>query len=132
MLENLTTTEILAALIGLYCLAMGVGFLAERDEISKMFDDISQQPALGFLAGIIAFIVGGAIVGVHNAWDDLLSSVVSLIGWLGLAEGVLLLAFRKSYLGAVAKMALSKNVVTGFAGVAIVGGLALLACALMT
>ena len=92
MLAVMTTTHTLAALIGLYFVAGGVGLLVDRNNASKLMRELTAQPMFGYLGGLIAFAIGGAIVGVHNNWNSLLSGFVSLVGWLSLLEGVLMLA----------------------------------------
>ena len=114
MLDNPTTTQILAALIGVYFLAAGVGLLVDRNNASELMRELTAQPMFGFLGGIIAFAIGGAIVAVHNNWGSLLSGFVSLVGWMSLAEGVLMLACRKWFLDLFTRLALSPGVVTVF------------------
>jgi hypothetical protein len=115
MLAKMTTTHTLAALIGLYFLAAGVGLLVERDKASELMRDLTSQPMFGFIGGIMAFAIGGAIVGVHNNWNSLLSGFVSLVGWGSLLEGVLMLACRRWFLGLFARWTLSPSIVTAFA-----------------
>jgi hypothetical protein len=62
----MTTTHTLAALIGLYFFAAGVGLLVERNNAAELLRELTAQPVLGFLGGIIAFVIGGAIIGVHT------------------------------------------------------------------
>lgn len=126
----MTTTETLAALIGLYFCAAGTGLLVERNNATELMRALIAQPVLGFLGGIIAFAIGGAIVGVHNNWDSLLAGIVSLVGWMCLLEGALMLACRKWFLGLFARLALSSQIVTMFALGTIAAGAALLATAL--
>lgn len=128
MFDALTTTQILAGLIALYFVAAGVGVMLERGDIASMFDDFLNQPALGYLGAILAFAIGGAIVAVHNDWSGLVAGFVSLVGWIALIEGVLLLAARKAYLGLFARTARSESACFAFgAAFAIVGALVLLA-----
>jgi hypothetical protein len=116
-------------LIGLYFLAAGIGLLVERESLSELMKDLTTQPMLGFLGGILAFAIGGAIVGVHNNWSSFLAGFVSLIGWVSLAEGVLMLACRKWFLGLFGRLTLSKGIVTAFGLGTIIVGLALVLAA---
>ena len=125
----MTTTETLAALIGLYFCAAGTGLLVERNSAAELARALVEQPVLGFLGGIIAFAIGGAIVGVHNDWHTLLAAIVSLVGWMSLLEGALMLACRKWFLGLFARLTLSSQVVTTFALGTIAAGVVLLATA---
>ncbi len=125
----MTTTETLASLIGLYFAAAGIGLLVDRDGFSAAMKELPDHPMLGYLGAILAFVIGGAIIGVHNNWDGLLSGFVSLIGWLSLAEGVAMLAFRKTFLGFFARMALSPGVIAGFGVGTLAAGILLLIAA---
>lgn len=129
MLDNLTTTQTIGALIGLYFLSAGVGLLIDRNNISGIFKELAAQPMLAYIGGILAFAIGGAIVSVHNVWDDFLSALVSAIGWISLAEGVLMLAFRKSFLSFFERLSLNSGFITVIgAGTAIAGVALLYAC----
>jgi len=112
--------------MGLYFVAAGTGLIASRDELQGMFRDLAGQPALGYLGGLIAFGIGGAIVASHNIWGDILSGFVSLIGWIALAEGVLMLSARKWFLGLFERMTLSRGFATGMGVATIAAGAALL------
>ena len=125
----MATTEILAALIGRYFCAAGTGLLVERSSATELVRALIAQPVLGFLGGIIAFAIGGAIVGVQNRWDGLLAGIVSLVGWMCLLEGALMLACRQWFLGLFARLVLSSQIVTIFALGTIAAGAALLATA---
>ena len=126
MLDHMTMTQVLAALIGLYFLSAGTGLLVERDKISTMFTELSTQPMLGYLGGLIAFAIGGAMVAAHNDWSGLLSGFVSLIGWVALAEGVLMLACRRWFLGLFDRVTLSTGFVTAIGAATLLFGVMLL------
>ena len=123
----MTLTETLAALIGLYFSAAGIGLLVDRDNLSKVMNELIEQTMLGYFGGILAFIVGGAIVSLHNDWSTLLSGFVSLVGWISLAEGVLILAFRRQFLGIFSKIALSPGLMTVFGLGTLIAGIVILA-----
>ncbi|MFW6024240.1 MAG: hypothetical protein ACOC8P_01320 [Dichotomicrobium sp.] len=131
MIESYTVTQVIAAFIGLYMLAGGAGMLAERDVWSKVIEGVADSPALGYLAGIIAFVIGAAIVAVHNRWGTPLEVVVSLIGWAGLIEGMLMLAVRRPFTRFFAELAPSQTIVRVIAGIIIAVGLVLLYAALL-
>ena len=129
-MADLNTTEILAAFIGLYFVAAGIGLLSERDTLRELMDELFTRPVLGFLAGLIAFSIGCAIVGVHNNWSSALASFVSLVGWISLAEGVLMLACRSWFLGLFTGWNLSPRTIVAFGVVTIAIGILLLIAAI--
>lgn len=122
------TTSTIASLIGLYFVAAGVGLLVDRDFCAKVIAELRDQTVLGFIGGIVTFVIGGSIVAIHNDWSGLLSGFVSLVGWFALAEGVLILAFRRWFLGLFSGFDLSPHVITAFgAGTTSLGLLLILA-----
>ena len=124
MIENLTATELLAAFIGLYLVAAGIGFLSERDSYSKMLDEFRDNTALGFVTGAFVLALGAAMVAIHNLWSNPLAIIVSVIAWWTLIKGFCLLALRNRFL-ALANVISFKNSVL-FGAVVIMFGAALL------
>ena len=122
-------TNTIASLIGLYFVAAGVGLLVDRSFFAKAITELLDQPMLGYIGGILTFVVGGTIVGVHNNWSNLLSGFVSLFGWIALVEGVLILAFRRWFLGLFTRFDLSSAVITSFGAGTVVLGLILMSAA---
>jgi len=131
MIEGYSTTQVIAAMIGLYMLAGGVGMLTDHNVWSRVIKEFAGSPALGYLAGILAFTIGAAIVAAHNRWETPLEIVVSVIGWAALAEGVLMLAVRRPFIGFFARLTLSEVMVRIFAGLTVLFGVVLLYAALL-
>lgn len=131
MIEGNSATDVIAAMIGLYMLAGGVGMLTDRDLWSRVIKEFAASPALGYLAGILAFAIGAAIVAAHNRWGTPLEIVVSLIGWAALVEGVLMLALRRPFLGFFARLAPSASAPRIIAGLIVAAGAVLLYAALV-
>ena len=129
MFSTLTLTQILAALIGLYFVAAGIGLLRDRVSVATMFQALKTQPMLSYLGAIIAFTIGGAMVALHNDWSTWLSSFVSLVGWAALLEGVLMLAARDWYLDLFEGLLTSDGFLKGISIATIAGGALLLVCA---
>jgi len=86
----------LAVLIGLYELAAGLASLSGRIDWNAMLDDFERSPALTFVTGFTAFAIGGAMILGHDHWTDPLAVIVSLIGWIAAAEGLLIILMGKS------------------------------------
>jgi hypothetical protein len=124
----MATTDILAALIGLYFICGGMALLTDRKAMAGMMHAFTNQPALAYLGGVMAFITGGAILAVHSSWGGLLAGFVTLVGWVALIEGVLLIAARQPFLRVVSKInyeGLTGTLVGG--GIIILGGVLLMA-----
>lgn len=130
MFDSLTATQGLAALIGLYFVSAGIGLLRDRSSALQMFDAIKTQPGLGYLAGVIAFVIGGAMVAIHNDWNTVLAGVVSLIGWIALIEGILMLSMRERFIGFFETFVVSDSFLKVMSVATVVAGVLLLWCGL--
>lgn len=86
----------LAVLIGLYELAAGIVSLTGRIDWNAMLDEFERSPGLTFVTGFAAFAIGAAMILGHNHWTDPLAVIVSLIGWIAAAEGLLIMGLGKS------------------------------------
>jgi hypothetical protein len=130
MLDTYSTTQILAALIGLYFAAAGIGLVSNSIQVSDMFRDLKAQPMVGYLGGLIAFTIGGAILAVHYDWSSFLAGFVTFVGWAALFEGVLLLAARDWFLDLFSGLAEKTGLVKAMGWLTTVAGLVLLYCGL--
>ena len=83
----------IAFFVGIYALAAGVGEIRSPGGWGVMLKDFERSPALRFLTGLVTLSLGAAIYLV-NPWrpEDWLSIVVSVIGGIAIAEGLLMLA----------------------------------------
>lgn len=93
-------TELLATWMGLYMVAAGAGLLVDRNLYANVIGELRDGASLGYLAAIVVFVIGAAVVSLHNEWNGPWAVVVSLIGWGALIEGLALLAFRRAFLSA--------------------------------
>ena len=101
MIETLSVTEILAVFIGLYLISAGIGLLTDPKAFATVIDDLRENTTLGYVTGVLVFVLGAAMVAVHNLWTGPLAVAVSLVAWAALIEGVLMLAVRRRFLGLV-------------------------------
>lgn len=85
-------TTFLSKLIGIYCILMSLSMIAHRQATVETMTALLHNPALVFVIGVIAVAAGLAMVLGHNIWSGGgLPVTVTLIGWLSLIKGVLLL-----------------------------------------
>ena len=114
MLESLSSTDTLALFIGLYMLAAGIGLLIDPKGYGGLIDELRASVAVAYIAAILAFVFGAIIVAFHNVWTNSTAILVSLIGWAGLMEGLLLLAFRQTFLNLVGAIPLTARTMVPF------------------
>jgi hypothetical protein len=78
----------IARLIGPLFLAIGVGMLANGTVYRAMAEEFLHSYALIYLSGLLALVVGLAIVNAHNVWAREWRVLITLLGWLALIGGV--------------------------------------------
>lgn len=105
----------LLVLIGLYELAAGLAGFTGRIDWPAMLDEFERSPALTFVTGFAAFAIGAAIHLNHHHWTDLLAIIVSAIGWIVMAEGLLIMIWAKPLLGLSRPLVSQQRIISIFA-----------------
>lgn len=86
-------SDFVASLLGPFFVVVGVGMAAAPDQWRTMAGEFLGSRALIFLAGLLAFLPGLAIVLTHNVWVFDWRLIITIIGWLGLIGGTFRLLF---------------------------------------
>ncbi len=87
------TSIFLARLIGPLFLVMGVSALVNGDGYRAMAEEFLKSRALIYIAGLLAFLPGLAIVLTHNVWTADWRVLITVFGWLGFIGGIFRLVF---------------------------------------
>ncbi|MGP0074226.1 MAG: hypothetical protein ACLPWF_20120 [Bryobacteraceae bacterium] len=86
-------TLFISRLIGLYCVLVSLVMFSQKQAMVDIETTLVHNPAMLFIGGIITLVAGLAIVLSHNVWSGgALPVVVTLLGWIALIKGVLLLS----------------------------------------
>lgn len=89
-------TAILAQYLGIIMLVFGGVSLFRYNLILQWIRKALAKPSAFFLVGVFEFMIGLAIVLGHQQWASFGAGLVSLTGWLFLAESILYLTLPKS------------------------------------
>ena len=84
------TSLFLAQLIGPFFAVIGVGMLAAPQQYRLTAQEFLASRALIYVAGLLAFLPGLAIVLTHNVWAADWRLIITILGWLAVVGG----AFR--------------------------------------
>ena len=118
----------LAILIGIYDLAAGLAGFTGAIKWRAVLDEFEGSPALTFVTGFMAFVIGGVLILAHNTWTDPLAAIVSFIGWIALFEGILMMVIPKPLLSFSRSLVTNQRAVSVFA---IIVGVLLIALGLV-
>jgi hypothetical protein len=83
------TSIFLAQLIGPLALALGLGALFNREAVRAILNEFIGNRAVLFLAGLITFPAGLAIVLTHNVWVRDWPVIITIVGWLTAFSGAI-------------------------------------------
>jgi len=92
MITAIPLTLNLLILIGLYELSAGSAGLTGQIDWRTMLDEFDRSPALTFMTGFVAYVIGAVVVLVHWIWTDPLAIIVSAVGCIVAVEGLLIMA----------------------------------------
>src|SRR5438876_12411781 len=66
----MTTSKTIAGLIGPTLVAIAASMLLNIGSFPALAEQVSRDPALIFVSGILLFVAGLAIVRIHNRWTN--------------------------------------------------------------
>lgn len=87
------TSQLIAKFMGPVMLVAGFSMLINKDTMRAVFEDFIASPALIFVAGFLALMLGLALVIFHNRWTAGWPVIITVYGWLSLLAGVGRMAF---------------------------------------
>jgi hypothetical protein len=101
----------LARLWGIAALVIALGALTAPKRMGAAMADFERSPGLLFLAAILALGIGLIQVMFHNLWTDPTAIIVSLIGWLAIVKGIVLMAIPEPVMKLATRAAASPSTV---------------------
>ena len=112
------TSIFLAKFMGLVFLIIGVAILVNREWYRQLVADFFDDRGLLYLSGALALVTGLAIVLVHNVWVPDWRILITLLGWVAIARGIMRLTFPALAMRSAKKMSATTTPTT-FAGVGV-------------
>ena len=89
----MATSKMIAGLMGPTLVAIAAAMLLNFASSPELAEQISRDPGLIFLSGILLFVAGLAIVRAHNIWARGWSVLVTVLGWLAILSGLVRMLF---------------------------------------
>jgi hypothetical protein len=90
---SMAHSKLIAGLVGPLLAAIGVAMLINRNLFPAMIGELAHNTGLIFLSGLLVLLAGLAIVRVHNVWTGGWRILVTVIGWLAIASGLVRMWF---------------------------------------
>jgi len=89
-------TVFLGQIIGIFWTVMGIAIIVHYQRFKKIFTEILDKPSLLAISGFLSLIIGSILVVTHNIWEMNFQGLITLIGWLILAQALIRLLFPVS------------------------------------
>jgi len=84
---------VLAQIMGITFIVLGLSMLFNKQWTAVMVEDLVKNQGLIWIAGLIALMMGAVTVVLNNFWTSGLPLFVTVVGWLALIKGVVILLF---------------------------------------
>lgn len=118
----MTISKTIAGLIGPTLIVIAAAVLVRLGSFQAIADQVSREPALIFLSGILLFVAGLAIVRAHNIWTGGWPVLVTVLGWLAIVGGLVRLLFPTWFAAVAAQLGQSTGLIAAVAIVFLVVG----------
>ena len=86
-------SKLISKMAAVLYLSASVGAFCGADYYRKIAEDFFSNAGLTYLAGFITLIIGLLIVNYHNRWAKNWTVLITILGWLALLKGIVLIAF---------------------------------------
>ena len=83
---------LVAKILALIYISTGISALRGKPTFSQLIEDFEQSPALTYISGFFTLVSGAFLVAYHNIWVKDWTMLITIIGWLALLKGVMLIA----------------------------------------
>ena len=89
---------LVAKIIAVIYIASGAAVLIGTVKISDIVKEYEKSPVLIFLSGVMAIIFGMILVNYHNVWVKNWTVLITIISWVILIEGIVVVIMPASLL----------------------------------
>ena len=93
----MASVSTIAQIVGLFMSIVSVGVLINAATYRQIIEEFTKNPALCYLGGILALFFGIFILMFHNAWEDSWATIITILGWLSVIKGALLIVYPNIY-----------------------------------
>jgi len=115
-------TILLAQLFGLFLILKGLFVLLRTSEVQKMLRDTRDNRSLLYAMGIGSTFFGLILTLSHNTWGSTPEVLVSMIGWITLLKGILILFAPHILLNLIRPMTSNQTDMRSFGSIVVLVG----------
>jgi hypothetical protein len=86
-------SRVLAKVIGPLLIILAVGVFLNLETYQHLFAEFCKSAALCYLGGFVALLLGLIILQFHNVWEPRWPVVITILGWIMVVKGVVIIVF---------------------------------------
>lgn len=87
---------LIAKEIAIIYIISGIAVVIGQLNFQKIAEDLAKSPSLTLITGFIGLIVGVVLVLYHNIWVMQWTVLITIISWLFLLGGIMMIIYPKS------------------------------------
>jgi uncharacterized protein YjeT (DUF2065 family) len=106
-------------IISIVYITIGIGIFINPGFYKKMFEDFIENAAVMYLGGVMALVVGYLILAFHNTWTMDWPVIITIVGWLALIKGIVILIQPKIII-ALSKAMVQKESILKIEAIAVI------------
>ncbi|ORB75017.1 hypothetical protein [Mycobacterium scrofulaceum] len=95
--QSQTATRFFSRVLGPFLVIVDVTAVARASDMQSLLSQFEANSMWTFVTGAFILLVGLTIVAAHQSWRGTAAVIVSLIGWLIVLRGLLLVAFPRFF-----------------------------------
>jgi len=96
-------SKFLAKVIGIYLIIISVGMFVDTQQFIEQLRHLYHDDTLLFISGFFTLILGILMVVSHNVWTWSWRLLVTIIAWLSLCKGIILI-FHPQYINKLTEL----------------------------
>ena len=85
------TSILIARIFGILYMSLGIGMLLNSNIYKTIFVNLLENTSVLIFGGVLAIVMGVSMITYHNYWNSDWTVIVTIIGWIALFKGILLL-----------------------------------------
>jgi hypothetical protein len=89
----MNTSTFLAQILGIVFIVLGLSMILNKKWTALAIEEMIKNQGLVWLAGLITLMLGATIVTLNNVWTSGLPLLITILGWLTLIKGTIILVF---------------------------------------
>ena len=86
---------LLAKILGPFMAIVGIGLLLRFRDCQRLIHSFTENPGLLYFSGIFTLLLGLLLVNVHGIWEANWTAFITLVCWLILIKGIILIISPK-------------------------------------